>query len=1139
MGHLAGTGSTGEVYVAELTASWRDLEAGSSVAIKRLLPEIWGDRAEEERLLAEGELGLGLSSPGLVRFFAAGRRMNGATPEIVMEWIPGETLGGLLCEGTCPEPLLRSLAQLVGDGLSCLHTAGYAHADVKPDNIRLDGNGRARLLDLGYATPFHPATLGTPTTHDPGSLAWMAPERLTGAPPSFAADVFALGLVLYVAATGQHPTSFGAELPRPSSYLPRLTPFFDELVGEMLSPSPGDRPTAREVEGRFEAGESSRWWQAQIVTIGDAGASRPRARGPLHLIIAKGRKAQLAQLAELEKRMGDDDASPLLLRGEEGSGKWELVHEFAARARRSETPPLFLSGRTTPMEEVRPYGTLLRILRTWLGATQNDPLSKAHRTRLDSVLTPRSTNTLAGVLDPMHCAPIEGSVHAAFTEWIHALSLDAPTILFVDELQDAGEETLYTLLHLSDSAPKGSRLLLILGERNDLASQPSPKLEHVAAKHMELGPLSQAAITSIVASTFDKATPRLRLSKVLMDRCRGNPAQLYELLIGLEDGGGTKTVDGRLRLDIKPQELPMPASLRALITERFQNLDRAHRHVLARMAILAGHLSPAIIRRAFGQHREEDLGSITTSLSRQRWLVPRGDHFRFARPAMREAVLAALSPASRQRLHREAAAGLAPRPGESASIGMGIRRAWHLREGGEVRALLMSVRGLIRSLVEGGQPHRVATLADWGLEALDGIESETTGALTLEHKNLRLALLEQAADCANRLGAREKERQLLDSLANLGIDPEHDPFRAARIYLLFGRHASDTGSYGIARGLLRNAHEFAKAAGRPLLSSRALSSLAEVLAESGDLTAARKRAKEASRIADGAEATKNRPAVQVGSALTLGHIAVLRGRPDRALLHVDRALATLRRDLGALEPGLRARAHLLRARIWRDLGRPTRARGSAYKARELSHQAHERALESEAAARLGGLYVDDARIEEAEEQLREALLIAKEIEDRRGMCLAQIWLGTLLAESGEPEASAALAHSANLAGEVGLHRCEAMAYALGARVEFGRGEFDKAHGLAKRAMSMLESQGAELRDRIVITGTWALLLHHEGEIDEASSLSKELRKLLRVASGRIEDTALRKLHRKHTMRLLTSVLSAEGPVYPRARATED
>ncbi|MDE0896174.1 MAG: hypothetical protein OSB10_06275, partial [Planctomycetota bacterium] len=116
LGHLAGTGSTGEVYVAELTAAWRELESGSSVAIKRLLPALWGDRAEEKRLLAEGELGLGLSSPGLVRVFAAGRRMNGATPELVMEWIPGDTLDGLLCEGTCPEPLLRSLAQLIGDG---------------------------------------------------------------------------------------------------------------------------------------------------------------------------------------------------------------------------------------------------------------------------------------------------------------------------------------------------------------------------------------------------------------------------------------------------------------------------------------------------------------------------------------------------------------------------------------------------------------------------------------------------------------------------------------------------------------------------------------------------------------------------------------------------------------------------------------------------------------------------------------------------------------------------------------------------------------------------------------------------------------------------------------------------------------
>ena len=178
--------------------------------------------------------------------------------------------------------------------------------------------------------------------------------------------------------------------------------------------------------------------------------------------------------------------------------------------------------------------------------------------------------------------------------------------------------------------------------------------------------------------------------------------------------------------------------------------------------------------------------------------------------------------------------------------------------------------------------------------------------------------------------------------------------------------------------------------------------------------------------------------------------------------------------------------------------------------------------------------MDAGQLEEAEAQLRDALLIAREIEDKRGMCLAQLWLGTLLAEADDPEAASALASAAALAKEVGLHRPEAMAYALAARAELIDGDLRGALELAERAKKMLDQQGAELRDRIVITGTWALVLHDNGRGEEAVKVTKELRRKMRSASGRIGDGSLRKLHRKQTTKLLESVLSAEGPVYPRA-----
>ena len=1121
-GKVVGSGAFGEVRLVELREPWGELDTGTLLAVKRLLPATWGDKQAEQRLLDEGHLGMTLASPGFVRVLATGLRESEAAPEIVMEWIPGNTLEDLLEAGPCPEPLVRSLGRRIAGALAELHGAGYAHADVKPDNIRLDAKGHGRLLDLGFATLFGPDSQAI--QHDPGSPLWMAPERRRGQGPSPESDVYSLGLVLFLAATGRSP---GTTIPKPSSIAPRLTPFIDELIGEMLRPGPTTRPTATEVHERLQLGEASSWWQTQVTTLGTAAPTRPRARGPLNLILELGRAEQLKQLADLPP------SQVVLLLGEEGSGKWELVHEFASRARRSKTPPLFLSTRATPMVEARPYGSLLSLLRAWLGCPRDTAVLPSQIQRLEALVSPLSLDSLIAALSLSHESPVEGSLQAAFVEWLLALPGQNEAIIFVDELQDAGEETLRTLLQVA--ATKGSRCpTLVLGERDDLATDPDPRIAAVSHVRIELRPLTSSAIAKIVAELFDRATPRLRLTKVLIDRSRGNPALLYEIIRNLKDSGATRRTMAGLRLLITPEELPIPASLRASIGERFQRLDRAHRFVLARMAILAGHLSPNLLRRAFGDDRNEDLGAIITSLTRQRWLIPSGDHYRFARPALREAVLAALSPKSRKRLHREAAAGLAPRPGESASVGTGIRRAWHLREGGETRALLSTVRTVIRSLIDRGQPQRVSTLVDWGLEALDALEGEPGEGLTVDEQHLRMAFLEQAAAAANRMGARERERVHLDKLADLGVDPASDPFRTARIYLMHGRHARDTGAFGMARGLFRNAYEFAKEAKRPLLEARSLALLAKVLAEGGDLEKAKQNSTKAWDLAKKHKDTPGSGPILAGTALTRAHVAVLRGRPDRALLFVDRALKILRKNQTTIEPGLRARAHLLRARIWRDLGRPARARGSANRARELAQLAQERALESEAAARLGGLFVDAGQLEEAEAHLRDALLIAREIEDKRGMCLVQIWLGTLLAEANDPEAATALASAAAVAKEVGLHRPEAMAFALAARVEVSENNLAGATELAERAKRMLDQQGAELRDRIVITGTWTMVLHHNGCEEEAVKVAKELRRKMRSASGRIGDSNLRKLHRKQTTKLLESVLSAEGPVYPRA-----
>jgi tetratricopeptide (TPR) repeat protein len=504
------------------------------------------------------------------------------------------------------------------------------------------------------------------------------------------------------------------------------------------------------------------------------------------------------------------------------------------------------------------------------------------------------------------------------------------------------------------------------------------------------------------------------------------------------------------------------------------------------------------------------------------WIVPAGDRFRFARPALREAVYRAISEDSRARLHAQAARALDPGSGKSLSITDAFQRAFHLRAAGDPQSLLRVLRPLLAAMAKRGQTQRVHSIARWGLEGLDALPR------TKAREILRIEFLEAAADAADRLGYRSEQRDWLDQLSDLELSPEKDPKSLARVYLLHARHAVSTGQFGLARGFLKNAVELAERADdSAVLVSEAQRRLSAVQAHVGELHQARKLALSA---LDNAVHEPQRAVAR----LQLGVVDLLEDDLEAALREVDRALVLLRNSHDWTLPNVLAIAHMLRGRIYRLLGRPGRALGSMQHAVRLARASAERRLEMEATARLGGLLLDLNRAEEAEARLRDALLMANEIEDRRGQTLAGLWLGILLWEQGDPEAAGLLSNVSRMAREMGLSRAEALCLAIQARTTFARGDLEEALQDSERAMELLERHGAELADRIVITGTRALMLHAAGLHDAGAQMMKELRRRLRRESDRLGKDELRRSHRETTRRLLESVLSDRGPIYPRA-----
>jgi len=241
-----GSGGSGSVWLA------RDEQTGLDVALKIVAREGKAAlRAEREAAAAAH-----LRHPACLRAYGFGR--DSRHVYIAYEFVPGQTFReALRAEALTDEVAIEACAQ-VCDGLAHAHAAGILHRDVKPSNVLLTDGDRvsARVLDFGLAQMAEAETL-TEAGDVPGTLAYISPERLAGGEATPAADVWAVGVMLWEALAGRHPFWRGSMLEtarsieagaRPLGELrPDLPKRLLRLVDSSLSTNPSRRPTAREL----------------------------------------------------------------------------------------------------------------------------------------------------------------------------------------------------------------------------------------------------------------------------------------------------------------------------------------------------------------------------------------------------------------------------------------------------------------------------------------------------------------------------------------------------------------------------------------------------------------------------------------------------------------------------------------------------------------------------------------------------------------------------------------------------------------------------------------------------------------------------------------------------------------------------
>jgi YVTN family beta-propeller protein len=248
---LLGRGGMGVVYLAE------QLRLKRRVALKLLAPELAADQRFRERFLRESELAASLDHPNVVPIYDAGEA-DGLL-YIAMRYVEGTDLGTLLAqEGPLePERAVQTVAAIAA-GLDAAHARGLVHRDVKPANVLIAHDSHVYLADFGLTRS---AQEGAPDEkpHLSGTLEYVAPEQIEGEPPDPAADIYALGCVLYHCLAGHPPYAkrtqmellwahFNEDPPSPHQLRPELPEAIDQVIATALAKDPAERyPSGREL----------------------------------------------------------------------------------------------------------------------------------------------------------------------------------------------------------------------------------------------------------------------------------------------------------------------------------------------------------------------------------------------------------------------------------------------------------------------------------------------------------------------------------------------------------------------------------------------------------------------------------------------------------------------------------------------------------------------------------------------------------------------------------------------------------------------------------------------------------------------------------------------------------------------------
>ncbi len=231
-----------------------DDEKREFVGVKTLLPQFVKQNDQIQLLKREFEVAAKLSHPLLISIHSFGWYQK--APYLAMEWFSAPNLKMWVNRGYdqyCAH--LPKLLPAMVESLAYLHSQGWVHRDVKPDNFLMNDEGKMKLIDFGLAkkTVGGIGKLLAMKSKPQGTASYMSPEQIRGLPPEPQADMYSLGCTFFEMLTMKLPFAgdtmndllnkhLSTPPPQITSRNKNLTPEFTEFLKMLLAKNPNDRP---------------------------------------------------------------------------------------------------------------------------------------------------------------------------------------------------------------------------------------------------------------------------------------------------------------------------------------------------------------------------------------------------------------------------------------------------------------------------------------------------------------------------------------------------------------------------------------------------------------------------------------------------------------------------------------------------------------------------------------------------------------------------------------------------------------------------------------------------------------------------------------------------------------------------------